>query len=175
MSAAALTRTRYLTGTAVAVGLSVLLPVMVHLLPLSGHVPAGARLLPIFYAPLLGVLLGRPAAALTAALLAPLLNHLLTGMPAPSLLPTMTTELVLFSGLALLLAKRPHLAFLAPLAWLAAHYLAPSLLGALSALPGLARFGGATSSALPALLATAWPGMLVLAIIGWAAGRWGRR
>lgn len=175
MSAAALTRTRYLTGTAVAVGLSVLLPVMVHLLPLTGNVPAGARLLPIFYAPLLGVLLGRPAAALTAALLAPVSNNLLTGMPAPALLPTLTTELVLFTGMALLLVKRPRLAILAPLAWLAAHYLAPLLLGAASALPGLAGLGGASSTPLPALLGTAWPGLLALAAIGWAAGRWGKR
>lgn len=171
MSSAALARTRYLTGAAAALGLSVLLPLLVHLLPNAGGAPAGARLLPIFYAPLLAALLRRPGAALTAALLAPACNHLLTGLPAAALLPSLTTELLLFTGLALLLATRPRLALLAPAAWLVAHYLAPAALAALALLPGLAAPGGAAPPPLASVLATAWPGLVALLALGWGAGQ----
>jgi hypothetical protein len=168
MSTLAQARTRYLATTVSALALSAVLPVLVHMLPVTGGMPAGARLLPIFFAPLIAALLGRPAAALTAALLAPALNHLLTGMPAAATLPGLMMQLVLFTGLAVLLARRPLLTLLAPAAYLLAYYLAPVLLTLLAALPGLDHLAGGSTRPLTAVLASAWPGLLALLGVAWA-------
>lgn len=168
MSTLAVERTRYLTTTAAALAVSAALPVLVHLLPVTSGLPAGARLLPIFFAPLIAVLIGRPAAALTAALLAPFINHLLTGMPAAATLPVITMQLLIFTGLAVLLRRKSWLVLLAPLAYLAAYYLTPLLLGALALLPGLNGLPAGSVRALPQVLAGAWPGLLALLFVGWA-------
>jgi hypothetical protein len=166
-------RVRYLTTTVSALPLSAALPVLVHLLPVTGGTPAGARPLPIFFAPLIAALLGRPAAALTAALLAPVLNHFLTGMPAAASLPNSTMQLLVFTGVAVLLAlpRRPLLALLAPLAYLIAYYLSPPLLTLLAALPGLDPLAGGSTRPLMSVLNSAWPGLLALLAVGWAMSR----
>ncbi len=79
-----------------------LLPFLVHLVPLSGPVPLGARLLPIFYAPLLAAWLFRPAIALIASLLMPFLNHVFTGMPTLPMSILLSLELIVFSLVLLL-------------------------------------------------------------------------
>lgn len=173
MSTLAPTRVRYLTTTVSALALSAALPVLVHLLPVTGGMPAGARLLPIFFAPLIAALMGRPAAALTAALLAPFVNHLLTGMPVAAALPNITMQLLVFTGVAVLLAlpRRPLLALLAPVAYLVAYYLSPVLLTLLSAVPGLDNLAGGSVRPLLSVLDSAWPGLLALLAVGWAMSR----
>lgn len=69
---------RTISLSAVAVAASVAIPFLVHLAP--GGSSIGATLLPIFWAPLLAILFFGPVPAVAAALLAPLLNHLITGM-----------------------------------------------------------------------------------------------
>jgi hypothetical protein len=91
--------------TAALVGVALALPVLVHLLP-AASVPWGARLLPMFYAPLLGVLLYRLHVGLIPAILAPGLNSLLTGSPALMLVPVLTVELTVFTIVAYALARR---------------------------------------------------------------------
>ncbi|MDI1336275.1 MAG: hypothetical protein PSU94_08860 [Lacunisphaera sp.] len=63
--------------------LSVLFPFLMHLLPVPETSRLGARLLPMFYAPLLAALWGRRETGWLVALLAPWLNWALTGHPAP--------------------------------------------------------------------------------------------
>jgi hypothetical protein len=121
---------RVVSLTAVVLAASLLLPLLFHLLPVSGGPPLGARLLPIFYAPLIAVLLFHPAVALTAALAAPSINHLLTGRPAPEMVPVLTLELLLFVGLILLARRRwPVSPLIAPLAYLLAKLAADAMLG----------------------------------------------
>jgi len=74
---------------------SVLLQVLIHLIP-SGNVPAGAYLLPLFYAPFIAVLFFRLQVGIVVALLSPLCNYLITGNPVPELLGVITIELVAF-------------------------------------------------------------------------------
>jgi hypothetical protein len=124
------TTARAVSIAAVALGLAVLLPFLFHLLPVHGGVPAGARWLPIFYAPLLIVAIFGWRWALLPALAAPSLNHLLTGRPAAELLGMLTLELALFVGLLTLAARRsPRLLLLAPLAYVLAKLLASIFLG----------------------------------------------
>jgi hypothetical protein len=61
--------------------LSVMFPFLIHLLPVPETSRLGARLLPMFYAPLLAALWGRVATAWLVALIAPWLNWTLTGHP----------------------------------------------------------------------------------------------
>ena len=77
----------------------VLLPIMVHLIPFSGVYPLGAYLLPMFFAPLVAVFFVSPVGLVLAALLAPMLNNILTGMPQAPMLYFITSELIIFSAL----------------------------------------------------------------------------
>jgi hypothetical protein len=102
-----------------------LLPPLVHLIPAVDNVPMGARLLPIFYAPLLAILLGQPAAGLLAALVAPLLNYLFTGMPTREVMVIVTVELVAFSLFVMAARARwPKFVGTAPIAYLLAKVVA---------------------------------------------------
>jgi hypothetical protein len=77
--------------------ISVFLPVVVHVVPSFDGLPMGAHLLPIFYAPLLAIMMKRMPVAFLAALIAPLLNHLITGMPATAIVLPLTMELIAFT------------------------------------------------------------------------------
>ena len=150
---------------AVSVGLAAAfaLPFLVHLLPADGGPPQGARLLPIFYAGLVLVLRGAPIPALAVAVLAPLLNRLLTGMPAGTMLPTVLLELVLFT-LLLVLAVRVLPAsvarFLGPVAYLVASMIARPIV-----VPDVQPLAVLTTA-----VPVAWPGLLMLLAIGALAG-----
>jgi hypothetical protein len=76
--------------------LSVLFPFLVHVLPVPESSRLGARLLPMFYAPLLAALWGRKQTGWLVALLAPWLNWALTGHPAPLGAIVMMIQLLVF-------------------------------------------------------------------------------
>lgn len=168
MSSVALSRARHLTVAGVVLAASAALPFLVHLLPPLGGVPAGARLLPIFLAPLVAILYRQPLAALTAALLAPYLNHLLTGMPASDNVIVITVQLLLFGGVMTVLSRRHFLALLAPVGYVGAYYFAPVVVGVLSRLPGL-EFAASTTRPIAGLLNMAWPGLLAILVVTAAA------
>jgi hypothetical protein len=92
--------------TASVISGMVVLPFLVHLIPYSGKAPLGATLLPMFIVPLVGAFFVSPVGLVVAALAAPLLNYLLTGMPALPNLYVVTTELLLFSMAVSWLARR---------------------------------------------------------------------
>jgi hypothetical protein len=151
--------------TTVGLGLAAAfaLPFLVHLLPADGGPPHGARLLPIFYAALVLVLRGAPVPALAVAALAPLLNRALTGMPAGPMLPTLTIELLLFTGLLIAAARYlPRSApYLGPVAYVAAAVVARQLL-----VPGAAPL-----ATFVAVVPVAWLGLVMLLAVGLVAGR----
>ncbi len=153
--------------TAAALAASAALPVLVHLLPAGASGPIGPRLLPIFFAPLIAVLMGRPGVALIVAALAPSTNHLLTGSPAPAMLATLTLQLLLFASVLTLLRKpaRLFLPLIAPLAYLGAVLAVPHLLGFLTGFPWLSGLAVIPAPPAGALLLQAWPGLLVIALI----------
>lgn len=117
-----LKRPLLISVTVVTVALTFALPLLFHLLPSAG-IQLGARLLPIFYAPLLAALLFPPVVALSASLTAPLINHVLTGNPPLPMATQLSAELLLvFTGMVLLLRRRwPLLPVIAPLAYLVAR------------------------------------------------------
>jgi hypothetical protein len=152
------------TVTTVGVGLAaaLVLPYLVHLLPADGGPPQGARLLPIFVAALVLSLRGTVVPALAVAASAPLLNRVLTGMPAGPMLPTLTVELLVFTALLLAAVRAvPRAApYLGPLAYLAAAVVTRQLLVP-DATPG---------STLAAILPVAWIGLVMLLAVGVLAG-----
>jgi len=148
-------------ATAITIGAMLLLPYLAHFLPSASAVPVGARLLPMFYAPLLAVIFFSPAVGIVASISAPIINYMLTGMPALELVIILSIELTFFSVLMQSLYRRfPKFGGLAPLAYLMAKVvslvilmLAPSLI---SASPWQF-FLNSTS--------TAWSGMVILLAI----------
>jgi len=92
---------RFLTASlarelGIVLTLSVMFPFLIHVLPVPETSRMGARLLPMFYAPLLAVLWGRMPTAWLAALLAPWLNWALTSHPSPPGALVMMIELLVF-------------------------------------------------------------------------------
>lgn len=132
------------------------LPWLVHLLPPATAAATGQQWLPMFYAPLVASVWFRPRVAILAALLAPLCNHLLFGMPAGSLVAGLTLELALFSVAAVALNRWSRLAWWhVPLVFAGARLLLLALTGGLQ---------------LQALL-TPWPGVVVMSALAEIARR----
>lgn len=76
---------------------AVLFPIVVHLLPSVQGTPVGAILLPMFYVPLVALLLIDRVPALVAAALSPTLNFLISGNEQWSLLILLSFELMVFT------------------------------------------------------------------------------
>ena len=147
---------------AVFLGLAMLSPWVVHFIPSWDYGPIGAKLLPIFYAPLIAALTGRGQVAVGVALLAPWVNHFLFGMPARPIAILLTIEMAGFTIVATWLASRwSGQAWLGPAAYLAAKPLSfLTLLLFPSILPALSAATYAASSTIQA-----WPGLVVLALL----------
>lgn len=164
-----LRRPLLISVTVVTVALTFVLPLLFHLLPSSG-IPLGARLLPIFYAPLLAALLFPPVVALSASLIAPLLNHTLTGNPPLPVAAQLSAELLVFTGVVLLLRRRwPQLPVIALLAYVAARVVV-----FFAQQPATIVSGGAWQS-LSASLQVALPGFVVLLLLNLVAVSWQKR
>lgn len=152
-------------ATLVTIGLMMLLPFLVHLLPPIGGSPIGPRLLPLFYAPFVAAALCHPAVALVASLTVPLLNHALTGSPALNIAAILTFELVIFSLASRFMTQRwPRFWGAAPLAYLIAKLASLLMLIVLPLnlipAPPLTFFWSS--------LTTAVPGLIVLLLINFA-------
>ncbi|MBI5769453.1 MAG: hypothetical protein HZA93_16885 [Verrucomicrobia bacterium] len=156
------------TEIGVLLVLSLLFPFMIHLLPVPEDARLGPRLLPMFYAPLLGALLGRTRSAVAVAVAAPWLNWLLTTHPAPRGAVVMMVQLLVFVAVVragiVRFGPRWYLAapayFLGIAASMALVGLFPELNG------GRPVFAWASSSVMMAL-----PGVAVLVLINWLALR----
>ena len=151
-----------LLDLAVFLGLAMLSPWVVHFIPSWDDSPVGAKLLPIFYAPLIAALTGRGQVAVVVALLAPWVNHLIFGMPARPIAILLSIEMAGFSIVATSLASRwSGQAWLGPVAYLAAKPLSfLTLLLFPSLLPPLSAAAYTASSTIQA-----WPGLVVLAVL----------
>lgn len=139
--------------------LSVLFPFMVHLLPVPGDTRLGARLLPMYYAPLLAVLWGRPVSAWALALGAPWLNLVVTGHPSSSGATVLLLELIGFvAAWRWLMAQLQPRAYFAVPAYLTGKLLATVVVAlAPDLIRGRSAIAWATDSALTGL-----PGVAIL-------------
>ncbi len=153
---------------ALMTGLAVLAPFFAHLIPSWDDSPMGARLLPIFYAPLLAAMLHRAHVSIIVALAAPWVNHMLLGMPPLPIARVLTVELLVFSILVLLISQRTRKtggAWVGPAAYLLTMgvlYLVFLVAPALNPAPtALAYVSGAVK--------TAWPGIIILGLLSWGA------
>jgi len=111
--------------TLVLMAVSWLVPVLVHLVPWGGPRPLGVYLLPAFWTAFAAVYFYGAGVGLLVALVTPVVNLLLTGLPMLEMMGLMSLELAAFVAVAALLVHRwPTLRFAAPLAWLPARALA---------------------------------------------------
>jgi membrane-associated HD superfamily phosphohydrolase len=91
--------------TVLLLAAAVAVPLIIHLLPAINGQPSGAYFLPVFYAPLIAILLFRFHTALITAAFAPVLNYLITGNPQFNLVQIICLELVIFVSICYLLNK----------------------------------------------------------------------
>lgn len=152
----------------ILVCLSVMFPVMIHLLPVPDDARLGPKLLPMFYAPLLAALWARTPSAWLLAVLAPWVNWLVTSHPAVRGAIVMNIELLVFVlVLRVLLTRLGALWFLAAPAFFCAK--AASLV-VVALFPTLIGGRSAVDWALQAVL-TGAPGIVILVAINWLALR----
>ncbi|MBF0479638.1 MAG: hypothetical protein HQL26_09160 [Candidatus Omnitrophica bacterium] len=130
-----------------------ILPVLVHLIPFFAA-DIGRYWLPIFYAPLVAALCFRPQVAITASLLGPMVNHALLRMPSYPEAQFLTSELMIFSAVILILRK-----FFKPQGW--AVILAFIFANAVSS----SIFWHTDWAAIGQGVAHCWPGLLALVIL----------
>lgn len=136
------------------VACNLVLPQVFHLIPQGGVVFAPLSLVILAGAYKFGWKTG-----LLAAVLSPLVNHLLTGMPAAGMLPVMTLKLVVLALVAGLVAQRFRSV---SLLLLLGVVLASELLGGLGE---LALTGGVAVTAADFTLG--WPGLLLQVLGTW--------
>lgn len=168
------TAPRFLTASiatelGILLTLSVLFPFMIHILPVPEDARIGARLLPMFYAPLLAALLGRTRSAFIVAAVAPWLNWALTSHPAPrGAIVTMLQLLVFAWAVRAMLKQFGARWFLAAPAYVAgmvaATIVAAIFPDLISGRPVIAWISNSVTMGLP--------GIGVLVLINWLAIRY---
>jgi len=133
---------------------NIVLPQLCHLMPQGGLI-----LLPIYFFTLIAAYKFGFRVGLLTAVLSPLINSVLFGMPPAAVLPIITIKGVLLAGAA---------------AWMAKGSKGASLLALIGVVLGYQLVGGMIEWAMTGSLASAlqdwklgWPGMLLQAIGGW--------
>ncbi len=133
---------------------NIVLPQLCHLIP-----QGGLMLLPIYFFTLIAAYKFGFRVGLLTAVLSPLINSALFGMPAAAALPIITIKGVLLAGAA---------------AWMASKSKGASLLALIAAVLGYQLAGGAIEWAMTGSIASAlqdwklgWPGMMLQAVAGW--------
>jgi hypothetical protein len=140
------------------------LPMLVHLIPWHAKTPIGATWLPIFYAPLVGIILFRPRAGIIAGILAPALNAVITGRPDVQIIYMLTAELVIFTTVASLIYTRYKSFFgTALIAYVAAKFSSSVILGII---PHFAESPGRIGFFLMAVRYSI-PGLAILTLVNW--------
>ena len=99
-----MTKTRFISHTALFLALAILLPVGFHTFGASGRI-----FLPMHIPPLLAGFLIGPLSGVIVGILAPGLSHLLTGMPPTYAVPLMSLELPIYGLVAGMAYKRLNL------------------------------------------------------------------
>ena len=134
---------------------NIVLPQLCHLIP-----QGGLMLLPIYFFTLIAAYKFGFRVGLLTAVLSPLINSALFGMPPAAALPIITIKGVLLAAAA---------------AWMASKSKGASLLALIAAVLGYQLAGGAIEWAMTGSIASAlqdwklgWPGMLLQAVGGWA-------
>jgi len=98
-----------------------LLPFLIHLLPWSGARPLGAHLLPMFWTTFVAAYFYGPKIGVLVGLFAPVLNLVITGLPAWKFLGLMSVELTVYALVAAWAVRRlPRFILIAPLGYLVA-------------------------------------------------------
>ena len=130
------------------VGATILTPIVAHLFAWPVLV-----VLPMFWGVMLsGVVFGWKVGLITGAI-SPILNHVLTGMPAPPMVPLMTVELALYGAVPSLIAaagSRRNLAL---------GMLVAALAGRTALLGGFLLTFGSMEGLLPFVLSSVVPGI----------------
>lgn len=133
---------------------NIVLPQLCHLIP-----QGGLMLLPIYFFTLIAAYKFGFRVGLLTAVLSPLINSALFGMPPAVALPIITIKGMLLAGAA---------------AWMASKSKGASLLALIAAVLGYQLAGGAIEWAMTGSIASAlqdwklgWPGMLLQAVGGW--------
>lgn len=144
--------------------LAFLAPYVVHFIPSWDDSPIGAKLLPIFYAPLIAALTRKAHVSIAVAMMAPWLNHVLIGMPSVGMAIIMTVELVIFSSVVERLARKyKGQAWLGPVSFLLAKPVSLLVLslvpGFLTGIPSVTQFFNS--------VVNAWPGLAILALLSY--------
>ncbi len=93
----------YVAETTIFLALTLIIPALVHQIPSNDSVPIGAKLLPIFYAPLVATILFHYRVGLFIGIAAPLINFTLFGKPALPIVGVLSLELVLFVSIVALI------------------------------------------------------------------------
>lgn len=133
---------------------NIVLPQLCHLFPQGGLI-----LLPIYFFTLIAAYKFGFRVGLLTAVLSPLLNSVLFGMPPAAALPIIMIKGVLLAGAA---------------AWMANRSKGASLLALIGVVLGYQLVGGLIEWAMTGEIAKAlqdwklgWPGMLLQAVVGW--------
>ncbi|MDD2765331.1 MAG: hypothetical protein PHE83_15310 [Opitutaceae bacterium] len=117
-----LSRRASVQEAAVLLVVAAVIPLLVHLLPSWDTAPLGVHLLPMFWMTFVAAYLHGARLGALAGLVAPLVNLLLTGLPAARAFSALTVELVAFALLAAWATRRfPRFWLVAPLSYAGAR------------------------------------------------------
>lgn len=105
-------------------------PLAMHLAPWSGVRPLGAYVLPMFWTTLVAVYFHGARVGVVVGLFAPVINLLVSGLPALAFVATMSVELAVFAvAVAAGVRRWPRFVLMAPLAYVAGRLTSTAVLG----------------------------------------------
>ena len=146
---------------AVLLAIATTAPLFVHMLPSWDAAPLGAHLLPMFWATFVAAYFYGGTVGVFTGLVSPLINMLITALPAWSMVAALGCELAVFALVSAWLVRR------APGSWYPAPLAAVAAILSCSALQAvLPIFGPVFSGRLPvASLVAGLPGIILLGAI----------
>ncbi len=133
---------------------AVLFPFVIHLIPPHNGYSMGAYFLPMFYIPFIALFYYGWKVALPIAILAPIINFLITGNPRWDFLFVLTLELILFTGIVFFLLNHKNIKWIAaPFGYIGAKVISSLLLFLIPLMPAapMEFFLGSLSRALPGI------------------------
>jgi len=93
---------------------AILIPFLIHLIPIKNGVPAGALFLAMFYAPLIAFRFFKLRTAILISAISPAINYFIFGMPNLNSVLPITIELVLFTVLVNILSNVKKINLISP-------------------------------------------------------------
>ncbi|MFH1771566.1 MAG: hypothetical protein ABH872_02005 [Candidatus Omnitrophota bacterium] len=143
------------------IAISVIFPFAVHIMPWYSDIPLGAYLVPMFYAPVIALIMFNRNTALITSIFSPLINWIITGHPVLENVSVITLQLVMFTFILSFLLNKKIRSWAAPISYLIVVF----ILAIFFNLPVKSQFFAKAAEFITVKLRVSFTGIVVLSLL----------